>query len=108
MVFDLLYRGYTARLQPFAMRLEASRPYKSEHILLTLLHEIPAEEPYTGFFAGLSSPAAHLLPRPHQAHAEASGLRRTPWLPDRLAGPATSWSWCRASTNSHGRPAPTG
>jgi hypothetical protein len=30
------------------------------------------------------------------------------WLPDRLAGPATSWSWCRASTNSHGRPAPTG
>jgi len=61
-VFDLLYRDYSARLQPLATRLEASRPYKSENIMLTLLHEILAEDPYTDCLVACQVLLRNLLP----------------------------------------------
>jgi AAA domain-containing protein/uncharacterized protein DUF2726 len=50
-VFDLLYRDYSVHLQPLARRLETTMQYRSENIMLTVLHDILAEEPYTDFFA---------------------------------------------------------
>jgi hypothetical protein len=61
-VFDLLYRDYSARLQPLARRLETSRPYKSENIMLTLLHEILAEDPYTDCLVACQVLLRNLLP----------------------------------------------
>jgi hypothetical protein len=61
-VFDLLYRDYSARLQPLAMRLETSRPYNSENIMLTLLHEILAEDPYTDCLVACQVLLRNLLP----------------------------------------------
>jgi hypothetical protein len=61
-VFDLLSRDYSARLQPLAMRLETSRPYKSENIMLTLLHEILAEDPYTDCLVACQVLLRNLLP----------------------------------------------
>ncbi|MQY18529.1 AAA domain-containing protein [Nocardia macrotermitis] len=46
-VFDLLYRDYSARLQPLARRLRTDLRYKSENIMLTVLRDILAEDPYT-------------------------------------------------------------
>jgi AAA domain/Protein of unknown function (DUF2726) len=45
-VFDLLYSAYSERLIPLAARLRKERPYKSEDIIWTVLHDILAEERY--------------------------------------------------------------
>jgi AAA domain/Protein of unknown function (DUF2726) len=61
-VFDLLYRDYSTRLQPLARRLETSRQYKSENIMLTLLREILAEDPYTDCLVACQVLLRNLLP----------------------------------------------
>lgn len=45
-VFDLLYRRYSERLEPFAARLLGQMKYPSEDSVWTLLHDLMAEEPY--------------------------------------------------------------
>lgn len=46
-VFDLLYREYSARLEPLAERLKTDLAYRSENIISTVLDDIRAEAPYT-------------------------------------------------------------
>ncbi|WP_116951743.1 AAA domain-containing protein [Jiangella endophytica] len=50
-VFDLLYRDYSARLQPLARRLRREMAYKSEDIVWTVVREILDEPPYAGLDA---------------------------------------------------------
>jgi AAA domain/Protein of unknown function (DUF2726) len=45
-VFDLLYRDYSARLQPLAARVRNETGYRSEDIVWTVVHDILAEERY--------------------------------------------------------------
>ena len=45
-VFDLLYRAYSQRLRPLAVRLRKELKYPSEDIIWTVLHDILAEQRY--------------------------------------------------------------
>jgi AAA domain/Protein of unknown function (DUF2726) len=45
-VFDLLYRAYSQRLRPLAVRLRKELKYPSEDIIWTVLHDIIAEQRY--------------------------------------------------------------
>lgn len=45
-VFDLLYRAYSQRLRPLAVRLRKELKYPSEDIIWTVLHDLLAEQRY--------------------------------------------------------------
>ncbi|MGO4188436.1 AAA domain-containing protein [Pseudarthrobacter sp. TAF60_1] len=61
-VFDLLYKEYSAQLQPFAARLQNTSRFASENIVWTLLLEILAEEKYKEFAVAQQVVLRNLLP----------------------------------------------
>ena len=61
-VFDLLYKEYSALLQPLAARMQTASAFASENIMWTLLLDILAEEPYKDFAIARQVILRNLLP----------------------------------------------
>jgi AAA domain/Protein of unknown function (DUF2726) len=61
-VFDLLYRDYSARLQPLAARVKDETRYRSEDIVWTVVHDILTEERYAHLFCVRQVLLRNLLP----------------------------------------------
>lgn len=61
-VFDLLYKEYSALLQPLAARIQTASVFASENIMWTLLLDILAEEPYKDFAVARQVLLRNLLP----------------------------------------------
>jgi hypothetical protein len=61
-VFDLLYREYSALLEPLAARLQNQSAFASENIIWTLLLDILAEEPFKDFAVAPQVVLRNLLP----------------------------------------------
>lgn len=61
-MFDLLYRDYSARLQPLADRLRNELEYRSEDIAWTVLHDILAEDRYSHLIVRPQVLVKNLLP----------------------------------------------
>ncbi|HEY7260685.1 MAG TPA: DUF2726 domain-containing protein [Trebonia sp.] len=61
-VFDLLYRAYSQRLRPLAVRLRKELKYPSEDIIWTVLHDIIAEPDYAHLTVSPQVLLRNLLP----------------------------------------------
>jgi hypothetical protein len=61
-VFDLLYKEYSALLEPLAVRLQKTSAFASENITWTLILDILAEEPFKDFAVARQVLLRNLLP----------------------------------------------
>lgn len=61
-VFDLLYKEYSALLQPLAARIQTTSAFASENIMWTLLLDILTEEPYKDLAVARQVLLRNLLP----------------------------------------------
>jgi hypothetical protein len=61
-VFDLLYKEYSAALQPLAARLQTTSTFASENIMWTVLLDIVAEEPFKDLAVAPQVLLGNLLP----------------------------------------------
>jgi hypothetical protein len=77
-VFDLLYREYSARLEPLAVRLRPEAPYRSEEAVRVLLGDILGEPRHEHLRAETQILLRNLVPDPTTLTADQTAfVRRT-------------------------------